>query len=74
MTDRESEAGSVGVAPAGGLRAYNRRLADKVGEALKQAEEQGRQDVVERLRKLHDEILESDARGSAKRRAADPRT
>lgn len=74
MTDRESEAGDAGTAPAGGLRAYNRRLADKVGEALKQAKEQGRQDVVERLRKLHDEILESDARGPAKRRAADPRT
>ncbi len=43
------------------VRAYKRRLADKIRDAIAQADEQGRKDIAARLRAIHEAIVEDDA-------------
>ncbi|MFQ5959004.1 MAG: hypothetical protein ACE5LF_06505 [Alphaproteobacteria bacterium] len=60
MADRQRPAGAEEATPFEGTQAFNRRLADKIRDAIAQAIGQGRDEVAERLRAIHDEIVEQE--------------
>ena len=55
---------------AGGHSGH-RRLADRILDAMEQAEGQGRTEIADRLRRVHNELVDSETRQYAHRRAAD---
>ncbi len=51
------------------LRDYNRRLADKIRDAINQAMMQGQDEIAERLRTIHRNVLADRASRPLRRRA-----
>ncbi|MFQ5786264.1 MAG: hypothetical protein ACE5H8_15765 [Alphaproteobacteria bacterium] len=55
------------------LRVYNRRLTDKIAQAIEQADEQGRKEIVEHLRAIYQAIVDDDAERAVNRSMDDRR-
>jgi hypothetical protein len=53
------------------LRDYNRRLADKIRDAINQAMRQGQDEIAERLFTIHRKMLANGASHPLRRRASD---
>ncbi len=53
------------------LRDYNRRLEDKIRDAINQARRQGQDEIAERLGTLHRNMLANGASPPLRRRASD---
>ncbi len=53
------------------MRQPNRRLCDKVLEAVERAVEQGRREIAERLTRIYEAVVEEDARHNCWRRDGD---
>ncbi len=53
------------------LRDYNRRLADKIRDAINQAMRQGQDEIAERLGTIHRKMLANGASYPLRRRASD---
>ncbi len=53
------------------LRDYNRRLADKIRDAINQAMRQGQDEIAERLGTIHRKMLANGASHTLRRRASD---
>ncbi len=53
------------------FRDHNRRLADKICDAINQAMRQGQDEIAERLRTIHRNMLANGASPPVRRRASD---
>ena len=54
-----------------GERAVERRLTDKIGDAISHAARQGRKMVADKLRLIHDSVVAEETEAGRRRRAQD---
>lgn len=73
MVERQGRGGKREATPFEGTESFNRRLADKISNAISQATGQGREEVAERLWTIHREIVTQDRTVSEGWRSGDRR-